>query len=146
MHIETFKPEDMVNIQDVALDTTLRGDKTVEEWAVANYYHGPCYTGYIGREVFGVAGIRIVRKSVGHVWAAFTPEFKTHLKDCLRCLRDSLNILVDDYGFKFLRTLSNKDFPGSQNLIEHLGFNRRRLIKEINQYLYVRKTWVQVQQ
>jgi len=141
MHIEHFKPEDALAIRDIALDWSIHGDGTVAAWAIANYNMGPCYTGIHEGAIVGVAGVRIVRPGIGHLWAAFTPLFRKNLITCYRCLWESMLILEDQYSLKHLRTLSKLGFPGSQTLIEHMGFSRRRLIKSIGQYLYVRRTW-----
>lgn len=137
--LRPYKPSDALNIKHLALDIDTRGLEDFEMWAFANYNYGPCYTFSVDGSICWVAGIRIVRQGLGHMWAVFTPRFRENLKACLRVLHDSIDTTEGNYNLKILRTLSSADFVGSQRVIQFLHFERRRYIKEINKYLYVRK-------
>lgn len=139
MEFRQFEVSDIEAIKASAVDETVRDmpDDILRAGAELNLKCGPAFTYFKDGKIIGAAGIRIVRKGVGHLWAMFSQEIRNCKKDFFRSTITMLDIVIKEFGIKKLRTESRIGFPTSQRFLEHLMFDRqrRKLIKR-NYYLY----------
>lgn len=132
LELRTFKTEDAELLCPNAIEAQTWDWKT---WSRLNE-HSIGFTGLLAGKPVAAAGIHIVRKGVGIVWAVFSPEIRSHKKDVLKSIRLWFESIKETYSFKELRATSRIGFKPSQTLLEHLGFTRMRKIINGTHYLY----------
>ncbi len=129
-----FKAEDLPAICADPVDPEITLE-FAERWAV-ECERGLSYTGMLDGSPIGMIGIIINRAGVGNVWAIFNRRILKHKKTVLRSIRVMLEEYILPAAPMRLRALAKVDFPASHILLEHLGFKRKGLYKDL--YLYVR--------
>jgi RimJ/RimL family protein N-acetyltransferase len=123
IYIRPYDPKDAEAICPNAIDDSLCNDEDYwRAWARANAVCGPAYTGLIGDEIVGVAGIRNTGDDRAWVWAAFSPRIQKCKKDACRSMKIFLKTMMEEFQIKEVWAESRKGFRASQRLLEHLGF------------------------
>ena len=125
LDLRKFEPADIDRLRlDAVDDSLLARPIWCKQWAKTNAEEGPAYTAIVGNKVVGSAGVRLFNNHAGIVWAVFSTDLKTNIRQTLRSIRRMLAILIDENNLRVLYATSRKGFAGSQHLLEHLGFTR----------------------
>ena len=136
------KIDDILMLADNAMDESLAGrsEDYIREWARYDVDSGPAFAAVYEGGVVAVAGIRLVRPSVGFIWIVMAKDIDKNsysfMKAALFAMRKMTEILVRRHSLKKVRALSEIGFAGSQRRLEHLGFERLRRTTK-NHYVYL---------
>ena len=132
--IVEFKTEDLPAICADPVDPEMTLEFATK-WAEV-CERGLTYTGMCEGKPIAMIGIIINRPGVGNVWGIFNRRIIKHKKTILRSIRVMLEEYILPAAPMRLRALAKVDFPASQRLLEHSGFERKGLRNGL--YLYVR--------
>jgi hypothetical protein len=132
--------DDVCGLFGTAADPAVRTERA--HWRRWVQYHlraGPCYCAYYQKRLVGAGGIDLRHPGVGTPWVVFdgsvgqlpgghvpTVESLAYLEQAMASIRLMLEILCRRFSITRLHTDSYKDFPASQRLLKHLGFERLR--------------------
>ena len=105
-------------------------DSDAHEMESMGEFYELCDAAYTGMSADGkivcAFGIVIKKDGVADVWSIFTQQSKKCPKSVFKTLVTMLDILIETFGLKKLRSQSRIGFQESQQLLEHLGFKRQR--------------------
>lgn len=112
--------------------------KNVAEHAAYNIAAGPAYSGFYNGRLVVAAGIRKHANGSGTPWLLMGRGAMTCKTAVWRSVRMMLEILIAECGFTRLRTHSLVGFAASQRVLEHLGFQKKRMMLNGTHYYYCR--------
>jgi hypothetical protein len=142
MKLRKANEEDIIITAENALDGQYedRSAESIRKWAAYEIAGWPAYAAIYKEKVVAVAGLRLVRPSVGHIWIVMSKDINkksfSFMRDAMLSMKKMTEILVRQYSLKKVRALSRIGFGGSQRLLEHLGFERLRRTTKTH-YIYV---------
>lgn len=105
-------------------------DNEAHEMENMGEFYEMCDAAYTGmsedEKIVCAFGIVLKKDGVADVWSIFNQQIKTCKKSMFRTLVTMLDILIETFDLKKLRSQSRIGFKESQRLLEHLGFKRQR--------------------
>ena len=92
--------------------------------------------------VLGVGGVKLLNATTAWAWMDWTKEALRFKTWSYRTVKEWLDILIQQRGFRRLMAAVATDFPQAIDTVEHLGFHRESLMPgfygDESAYLYVR--------
>ncbi len=128
-----LKKEDMIwVIENGAKEVGLKSipTKEIEKLAQEREDSGLCVTGWVDGHIIGVSGIELLWEGVGEVWLILSSYIDHNPKECFRCIKDGLEILIKRAGLRRTQGYGRIGFHQAHILYKHLGFKAEGIMKE----------------
>ena len=129
LNVRPMKAEDMLKvIEDGLIECGITVNDDVRKLAEERERQGQAFTGFLGDDIVGCAGIDMFWKGMGEVWAMF--RNMEHGHSSIRVIRNGLDVLIGQNNLHRAQCHIRCDFPKAVKLVEFLGFEREGILKK----------------
>lgn len=140
LKFEKTKPEDFLEIVRNSTDPANNNlpDDIVLKQGNNLINSGVAFTGLLNGKIICVAGLRLKRQGIGHIWSMFSKDTLKFKITVFRSIKSMLDCVIKSFEIHKIQSESRKGFDQSQRLLEHLGFIRQRRDMNKDYYFYLR--------
>lgn len=140
LKFEKSKPEDFLEIVRNSTDPANNNlpDDIVLKQGNNLINSGVAFTGLLNGKIICVAGLKLKRQGIGHIWSMFSKDTLKFKITVFRGIKTMLDCVIKNFEIHKIQSESRKGFDQSQRLLEHLGFIRQRRDMNKDYYFYLR--------